>query len=459
MTDTSPAKPSQTDLRSVLRTGLSRSIASLMIKVATAGLTYVMYVAMSRLMGETEYGYFAFGLSLATVLAIGASVGQQTAILRYWPEESAGGRHERAMQALRACGAITVIAGLFVTLAVLAVSFFVQLLGPAAGPVAHLHAAAALILPMALAEYWGAAVRAQGSVWTSQVPRDILWRIAAPLTVVGLYALGDPINGWQALLVTAVTLALALALQFVWAEKRGYDIAVSRKGLGAYWAERKTASRWFLLAAVIDSAALNMDTIFVGLLVSAESAGTYFNAFRTAGLLTLFMFALNLVVAPMVARHYHSGEMRKAQAIVALGAWAGFIFSLAVFVFFFFFGDLLLSLFGGSNTDGWLILMVLSVGLLFDAATGPSRIVMLMTGHERDFVRIFGSVQIVGMLVQLAVIPIWGPLGAAVVNMIARIICQVAISWWSRRTIGLDTSLLGAFRVNQLLDAPPVRRA
>lgn len=457
MTDTTPTEPSSTDLRSILRTGLSRSLASLLIKVATAGLTYGMYVVMSRLMGEAEYGYFAFGLSLATVLAIGASMGQQTAILRYWQEESVGGRHDRALQALRAGGTLTVIAGLFVSLALLVVTLVVQMLGEASRPVAHLYACAALVLPMALAEYWGAAVRAQGSVWTSQVPRDILWRLAAPLAVVGLYALGDPVNGWQALLVTVVTLALALALQYAWAERRGYEIAIGAKGLGEYWAERKIASRWFLLGTVIDSAALNMDTIFVGLLVTPESAGTYFNAFRTAGLLTLFMFALTLVLAPMVARHYHAGEMRKAQAITALCAWAGFVFSLVVFVGFFFFGDLLLSLFGGSHEGGWLILMLLSVGLLFDAATGPSRIVMMMTGHERDYVRIFGVIQVGAMLVQLAVIPFWGPLGAAVVNMLARIVSQLAIAWWSRRNIGLDTTLLGAFIVNRQVDAPPAR--
>jgi len=68
---------------------------------------------------------------------------------------------------------------------------------------------------------------------------------------------------------------------------------------------------------VIDSAALNMDTIFIGLLVTAEAAGIYFNAFRTAGLLTLFMFAITLVVAPMVSRHYHAGEIKQAQAITA----------------------------------------------------------------------------------------------------------------------------------------------
>ena len=82
---------------------------------------------------------------------------------------------------------------------------------------------------------------------------------------------------------------------------------------------------------------------------------------------------------------------------------------------------------------------------------------MMMTGHERDYVRVFGSIQVVGMLVQLAVIPIWGPLGAAVVNMIARIVSQLAIAWWSRRHIGIDTTLLGGFRVNKMVDGLPAR--
>ena len=95
---------------------------SLFIKVATAGLTYLMYVVLSRVMGVTEYGYFAFGLSLATILAIGANFGQQTAILRYWPEEMVAGRPQKALEALRSGGAITIIAGLAISLALVVLS-------------------------------------------------------------------------------------------------------------------------------------------------------------------------------------------------------------------------------------------------------------------------------------------------------------------------------------------------
>jgi O-antigen/teichoic acid export membrane protein len=203
---------------------------------------------------------------------------------------------------------------------------------------------------------------------------------------------------------------------------------------------------------VVDSAALNIDIILVGLFVSPESAGIYFNAFRTAGLLTLFMFAITLVVAPMVSQHYHAGDMRKAQAITALCAWAGFVFSLAVFAGFLLFGEQILGLFGEGQEQGQLILILLSIGLLVDAATGPSRIVLMMTGHERAYVRIFGSIVVAGLLVQVAVIPAYGLLGAAIVNMLTRAAAQLAIAWFAHRRIGLDTTLLGAFLVNRHRD-------
>ncbi len=444
--------PPKSELRALIRQGLSKSVVSLLIKVATAGLTYLMYVVLSRTMGAENYGYFAFGLSLATLLSIGASLGQQTAILRYWQEDQVAGRPDKAMAALGAGGALTTGAGLIVGL-VLALLALVG--GPLTGqPFVHIIAAALLVLPMALAEYWSSALRAQGSVWTALTPRDILWRTATPLVVVGLAAGGLVLTGWQALVLTAALLALALGLQFVLARRRSYRLTADVSAVRPYWRERGRASRSFFLGTLIDSAALNMDTIFIGLMVAAASAGVYFNAFRTAGLLTLFTYAITLVVAPMVSRHFHAGEMKKAQAITALCAWAGFVFSLATFVGFALFGHQILSLFGDHGGEGHLLLLVLSVGLMVEAATGPARIVMMMTGHERDYVRLFGLVVGLGIVVEALVIPIFGLLGAALVNAGARALAQVAITIACRRRIGIDPSLYGLFMVRSRIDRP-----
>lgn len=434
-------------LRTLLRHGLTRSLASLAIKIATAGLTYLMFVALSRTMSTLEYGLFAFGFSLATILSIGASLGQQTAILRFWPEDNERGDHDAALIDIRAGWALTLISGSTIAFALfLVVLVYGLILGDLAGQV-HLMAAACLVLPLGAAEYGSSALRAQGSVWTALAPRDILWRLVLPLGVVVLFIAGITLAGWQALLLAALLLAAVLVLQGMMARLRGYDSGAGLKGLRQYWQARGRASRWFLFGTIVDSAALNIDIVLIGLFIAAESAGLYFNAFRTAGLMTLFMFAITLVIAPMVARTYHAGDMRKTQAISTFCAWSGFLFSLGVFVIYIFFGDFILSLFGDTYSDGTLILVILSFGLLFDAATGATRIVMNMTGHERQYVQIFGTIIGIGLLVQIIVIPFYGVLAAACVNAGTRIIAQIAIAVWTRRHVGIDPTLLGIFRL------------
>lgn len=435
------------DLSALLRTGLWRSLGSLGIKVATAGLTYLTYVVLSRTQTPDEYGHFAFGLALATILAILAGAGQPLAVLRLWSERRGKGDEAGARHAIAAGSGVTIGASLAVAALLCLLAFAARPFLPAGETVSHFYAAAIIVLPLALAEYNSSALRAQGSLWTALLPRDIGWRLALPVLVLLLFAAGVVLSGPDALVLAAVLLLGALALQMWTAMRRGYAILPEIAPMRAHWHRWGGLSRWLLLGALIETVALNADVILVGLMLDLESSGLYFNAFRTAGLMTLFTFAIELVIAPMVAEHYHAGNMRQAQAVVALCSWAGFIFSLAVFALFAGFGDAVLGLFGPDYAGGWLVLALLSFGLLFDAATGPSKIVMMMTGHERPYVVIFGITMGLGLLVQIAAIPFFGVVGAAAVNMTARILAQIGIALWCRQRIGLDTSLFGVLSI------------
>ena len=442
------------DLSALLSAGLLRSVASLGIKVATAGLTYLTYVVLSRTMTPDEYGHFAFGLALATVLAIAAGTGQPMAILRLWSQEAVAGRREEAIRAVQAGSSITIAASFCLSALLCIFTFVVWQVYPPSDTPNHFYGAAFLILPMAMAEYNSSVLRAQGSLWTALVPRDLLWRMALPALVLGLFAFGLVLSGPEALVLSAALLSLMLAGQFWLSEKRHYVLMPALGQMRSYWRKWGGLSRWLMLGALIETAALNADVILVGLMLDLESSGVYFNAFRTAGLMTLFTFAIELVIAPMVAQHFHAGEMRKAQAITALASVAGFAFSLVIFALFVGWGDFVLSLFGDYYAEGTMVLVLLAFGLLFDAATGPSKIVMMMTGHERAYVVIFGTIMALGFVVQFLVIPAYGIVGAAAANMGARIIAQIAIALWCRFRIGLDTSLLGIFALRSAIDRP-----
>ena len=104
------------------------------------------------------------------------------------------------------------------------------------------------------------------------------------------------------------------------------------------------------------------------------------------------------------------------------------------------------------------MLILLSIGLLFDAATGPSRIVMMMTGHERDYVRIFGTIMVARHAGADRRDPGLrrrrrgrGQHGGPHPRPGRHRLVQPP-------QIGLDTSLLGLFRINRLSDQPRARR-
>ena len=251
------------DLSKLLQHGLLRSVGSLGIKIATAGLTYLTYVVLSRTQTSDEYGHFAFGLALATVLAIAASVGQPTAILRLWSEETVAGRKQDAIDAVQAGSSLTIFASLVIALALCLCTFIVFHLFAIDDTPNHFYGAAFLVLPMAMAEYNSAALRAQGSLWTALIPRDILWRVAFPAVVPGLFAVGYVLSGPDALLVSAALLMGMLGLQFYYAIRRHYVLAPRRGVTRPYWRRRGTISMWLLAGALIETATLNADVILV----------------------------------------------------------------------------------------------------------------------------------------------------------------------------------------------------
>lgn len=437
------------DLARLLSTSLWRSLGSLGIKLATAGLTYLTYVVLARTMTQTEYGHFAFGLALATVLAIAAAVGQPIAILRFWPEAQVAGRHDEAVQAVRSGTTLITLAALGITLilsiAVFVITGTVQL----DDTTTHYYGAAFLVLPMALAEYNSAALRAQGSLWIAQMPRDILWRLAMPAAVIGLFAIGVVLSGADALALSSALLFGTLALQYWLSLRRGYELRPGWSGTAHYWAHRGAISRWLLLGALIETAALNADVVLVGLLASLESSALYFNALRTAGLMTLISYAIVLVMAPVITRHYYAGDRFKTQLVTAAGAWGGFGFALCMFALFVFFGGPILSLFGPVYGNGHVILVLLAAGLLVDAATGPSRTLMMTTGHERVFVYVLGAITLTSLVLQALLLPVYGLVGVAAINMIARIASQAFMAAWCIIKIGVDPTIFGIFRLRR----------
>lgn len=91
--------------------------------------------------------------------------------------------------------------------------------------------------------------------------------------------------------------------------------------------------------------------------------------------------------------------------------------------------------------------MLLSAGLLIDAATGPTLTLMTTTGQERIFVYALGAITVTSLAAQALILPAYGLVGVAAINMIARLASQVFMAIWCIARVGVDPTIFGMLRL------------
>lgn len=422
----------------------SSGSAALLIKVASAGTSYIMLVAFARLLSAEEFGRFGLMLNMAIFLAALLSLGLPTAIMRIWPT------YVEKQQFSEARG---IVAG---SLKLLWIASFVLLVGASVltflgwqtqkfgFPDAWL-AIAILGATFAFGDYFSSALRAQGAVIWALAPRDILWRLASPLlALLILWQVGNS-DARVATYCCVSVMILVFVAQYI----QHFRLTRRIAGTG------DTAMQWStwrkLLVPLWGSGVLfalvqQADVIVVGALLSSAETGAYFAAQKTASLLGLVMIAGGLVAAPMMAASYHSGRMVELQNICRLLAVAIAISTLVGFAFLVLAGSALLAFFDPQYANAYWVLMVLAFGFAIDAMAGPSAYLMQMTKLEWAYLRIMAVVYLLVLLLQLIFVPRYGILAAAIATASGVIIWNALAVTLLRREIKIDPSVFSIFR-------------
>jgi O-antigen/teichoic acid export membrane protein len=423
-----------------IRSVLSSGFAALLIKTATAGLTYLMFVFFARLMSSGEFGWFAFGFSLATTLANFAAAGLNTAVLRFWPEYQVAVRTDLAASFVRWGWWGTLAGSLVTALGLMAVSFvFGHRTGAEA---AHYGAVALLMAAMALSEFSASALRADGRTVLALAPRDVFWRIALLLSLAMLGMAKVRLDATAGLFLAGAVLAVIVAVQSFWSigmtrggNARSAPAEIRRKWLKALW------PLWG--GGVLFIMVQQFDVVVVGLFLMPEQSGAYFAALRTASLLGLTLLAGSMVGAPLIARYYHAGSRadlarlcRVLSVCIALPTLLGLIFLLLA-------GRWLLAIFDTSFADAYDLLVILSAGFAFAAICGPTAVILQMIGRERDHLKMMALCYATTLAAQFVLAPLIGLLGVALPTMLGMIGQNLWALRLLRSELALDCSIFG----------------
>jgi O-antigen/teichoic acid export membrane protein len=129
----------------------------------------------------------------------------------------------------------------------------------------------------------------------------------------------------------------------------------------------------------------------------------------------------------------HLGEVARMGARLS-GSVATFLVGFLLLA-----GEWVLSLFGREYEGSFLLLLILLTGQLVNSAVGAVAYIMFMSGQERNAARILTLVIAIMLLLYVAVIPVLGITGAALVTAFGVAIWNLGMMRSIYRTLGVLT--------------------
>ncbi len=422
-----------------LRAHLLRgSVASISLKVFHTVATLVTAIILARKLGPEGYGIYAYAFALITLLSIPAQFGLPTLLVRniatYQVRKQWGlirGLLLQANQAVLLLSlALVLIAG------ILAWAF--------AG---HFNTDrlttfvwALVLLPLiALGDLRGAALRGLCRVISGQLPEQFLrpGLFVVFLLVIPLFRANEGLTPSLAMALHALAAFTAFAAG-AWLLFRA--LPVQTKTVTADYDTGTWMRSVLPLSFLAGMQIVNnqTDIVMLGIFTSAADVGVYRVAVQGANLVTFTLAAMNMVLGPNIARMYTAGEHEPLQHVVTWSSLVILFTAMPVAGAFIIFGKPILAMiFGEEYLRGHTALSILCLGQLINAGAGSVGLLLNMTGYERDTAVGVGVAAACNVILNLALIPLFGMEGAAAATAISLAVWNVILVRRVSQRIGI----------------------
>lgn len=355
-------------------------------------------ITIAKLLSAEQYGVYIVAITVLNYGAILARAGMDNGSVRYVNEYLARGKPGLAAAFLEWAQRGLLKISLAVALFAFAAGTLINLLFPTIdkGPV---FVAAMGFVPLSLVYLYSSLLRAEKRIVQSQLPLSVFRPVFALLAAIALSLAGRG-SGMAVAFGEVVGLAI-MVVPLYSATRHLREARAETVGAGLYRKWRET-SKGITLSAATQQLMGQADIVMVGILFGMASAGVYGLASRLAKLVALANRAADAIAAPMVAESFYDDDRDALQALVSQACVLVTGATLMMSAGLLLIPEAAFQWLGRSFETLRGVLLVLVAGQVVNAATGPVGVILLMTGHEKDQVRIngaFGVMLIIGIYV------------------------------------------------------------
>lgn len=415
------------------------ALRSIGLRIGYIALSTISAILLARVLGPSEYGRYAFAIATANLLVIIVQLGLPTLLVRDLSIYVARNQWSSIRGLLRRSNQIVFVGGTLVTIGV---AIPIVLISPAADSnLVALFFATPLVLLLSLGNIRGAALRGLHHVLLGQLPEQILrplFLAVGTLTLLSIHENREFTANLAVLLnISAAFAAFAFGAVTLWAYLPGQVKLAPSKYDTRRWATSVIPLTFVASLNVIHSQA---SLVMLGAISPPAEAGIFSVAMQGALFVNFTAPALDMALGPRISKLYSLRDFVTLQQAITWSARLVFFSALPIFIIQVAAGKPLIgAIFGKEYADVFPVLLILAAGKLVTTATGSVGLILAMSGNERMLVIGSGIGVAVNLILNVAMIPTFGAVGAATATSLGTIVWYLVLAYAVKRRTGLTS--------------------
>lgn len=356
----------------------TQTAGNVALNTATFVLNLALALLLSRLLGSSGYGAYAFAVALSSVLSVPGLLGMPALVVRKIASYRVEGEWGLIRGMIRRGTEATLVASFLVALGLFAA------MAISGWPGHDLRRPTLLALPIvpfvALVAVRQATMQGFGRVVLGRFPETVVAPLLVILFVVALDAFGE-LTASSAVLASVAAFGVT-AIAGTMLLRRTLPLSVKKAGPRFETRAWALAALPLLVSGGIGTLNAQIGTILVGSVNGPRQAGIFNVATRAAAFVPFFLLAAIPTLMPVIAELHARGEWERLQHLLTRAARGVLLVSLPAAAVLLVFATSVLRVFGTEFEDADSALRILVAGQLVNVATGFAGTILIMIGRS-----------------------------------------------------------------------------
>lgn len=183
------------------------------------------------------------------------------------------------------------------------------------------------------------------------------------------------------------------------------------------------------------------DVFMLGAMVSKTDVGIYNAAYKVASIGLIVITSINTILAPKISTLYSLNKLKLIEVEVQKATKIITLLTIPLVLIIVLFSNQILSIFGPEFIQGKTVLIIVAIGLLFNALSGSVAQVLNMTKHQKELRNFTIISAVLNIVLNFFLIKQYGIIGAAFSSLVSNIFLNVVCILFIKKHLGFFTFL------------------